>query len=138
MKTGSLQALSYVERKRDLTMTPELRAWLKTLAPEKANRVTAAIDAVHGAGPTQGRPLVDRIKGSRHHNMKEVRTGTIRVLFVFDQGAPFMLLGGDKRGAWNDWYKKNIAAADRLYDKYRGDDGKGGHGWRRDPPSHGR
>lgn len=119
-------------------MTPELRAWLKTLAPEKANRVTAAMDAVHEGGPTQGRPLVDRIKGSRHHNMKELRTGTIRVLFIFDGGGPFMLLGGDKRGAWREWYKRNIPKADRLYDKYRRDDGKGGHGWRRDPPSHGR
>jgi hypothetical protein len=127
-----------VERKRNLTLTPELRAWLKTLNPEKANRITAAMDAVHAGGPTQGRPLVDRIKGSRHHNMKELRTGTMRVLFVFDQGGPLMLLGGDKRGAWHDWYKQNIRAADRLYDTYRGHDGKGGHGWRREPQSHGR
>lgn len=112
--------------------------WLKALGPEKANRVTAAMDAVHAGGPTLGRPLVDRVKRSRHHNMKELRTGTIRVLFVFDRGGPLMLVGGDKRGVGNAWYRRAIPEADRLYDTYRGDDGKGGPGWRRDPPGHGR
>ncbi|MEO8695492.1 MAG: type II toxin-antitoxin system RelE/ParE family toxin [Acidimicrobiales bacterium] len=34
-----------------------------------------------------GRPAVDRIATSRHHNMKELRAssdGTLRVLFAFD------------------------------------------------------
>jgi hypothetical protein len=138
VKTGSLQALSYVEKKRHLTVTPELRAWLKTLTPEKANRVTAAMDRVAHDGPTRGRPLVDRVKGSRYHNMKELRTGSIRVLFVFHDGDPLMLVGGDKRGAWNGWYPRAVAQADKLYAQHRREDGKGGPGWRRDPPSHGR
>lgn len=127
-----------MERKRELRLTPEVRTWLKTLAPERANRVTATMDAVDAGGPTLGRPLVDRVKGSRHHNMKELRTGTIRVLFVFDRGKPLMLLGGDKRGAWHDWYRQNVPRADKLYDRYRRHNGKGGPAWHRDPPSHGR
>jgi hypothetical protein len=119
-------------------MTPELRSWLKTLAPEKANRLTAAMDRVSVGGPTHGRPLVDHIKGSRHHKLKEMRTGTMRVLFVFERDGPFMLCGGDKRGAGRDWYPRKIAEADRLYDRYRRDHGKGGPTWRRDPPSRGR
>ena len=138
VKTAQLQALSYVEKKRQLRTSAVVGAWLKTLTPEKANRITAAMDAVHAGGPTQGRPLVDRVKGSRHHNMKELRTGSIRVLFVFHDGDPLMLVGGDKRGAWNGWYPRAVAQADRLYDQYRRDHGKGGPGWRRDPPSHGR
>ena len=127
-----------MEAKRELRLTVEVRTWLRTLAPEQANRVTAAMDAVHAGGPTLGRPLVDRIKGSRHHNMKELRTGTIRVLFVFDRSGPLMLLGGDKRGAWRDWYRENVGRADKLYDHHLKHNGKGGPGWRRDPPSHGR
>jgi hypothetical protein len=82
--------------------------------------------------------LVDRVKGSRHHNMKELRTGSIRALFVFDQRGPFMLVGGDKRGTWNDWYKPMLRQADNLYDKHRRENGRRGPGWRREPPSHGR
>jgi hypothetical protein len=119
-------------------MTPELRAWVKALAPEQANRVTAAIDRVSVGGPTQGRPLVDHIKGSRHHKMKEMRTGTMRVFFVFERDGPLMLCGGDKRGAGKDWYPRMIGQAERLYVDYKRDNGKGGPGWRREPPSHGR
>jgi hypothetical protein len=127
-----------VESKRRLSLTTELRTWLNTLAPETANRVTAAMDRVAAGGPARGRPLVDHVKGSRHHKMKEMRTGTIRVLFVFDGGGPLMLYGGDKRRAGNAWYPRAVRTADRLYDTYRQDNGKGGPGWRRDPPSHGR
>ena len=63
-----------------------------------------------------------RIERSRHHNMKELRAsegGALRVLFAFDprrQG--ILLLGGDKSGAWNDWYEWAIPASDDLYDAY--------------------
>lgn len=119
-------------------MTPEVRGWLKALSPERANRVAAAMDALQTGGPTTGRPLVDRVKGSRLHNMKELRTGSIRLLFVFEQGQPLMLFGGDKRGAWNDWYRRAVPEAEQLYNRYRRDNGREGPGWRRDPPSHGR
>lgn len=35
-------------------------------------------------GPCLGQPLVDTVTGSRHANMKELRAGTIRLLFAFD------------------------------------------------------
>jgi hypothetical protein len=121
-----------------VTITPELRGWLKSLAPEKANRLTAAMDRVSAGGPTQGRPLVDHIKGSRVHKLKEMRTGTMRVFFVFERDGPLMLCGGDKRGAGKDWYRRMTSEADRLYRNYGRDNGKEGPGWRRDPPSRGR
>ncbi len=63
---------------------------------------------------------MDRIKGSRHHNMKELRSigGNIRVLFAFDPNREAVLLiGGDKTGHWQRWYRENIPLADVLYDK---------------------
>jgi hypothetical protein len=36
--------------------------------------MAAPIDLVEQHGPTLGRPVVDSIKGSRHHNMKELRS----------------------------------------------------------------
>jgi hypothetical protein len=84
--------------------------------------VAAAIDKLADDGPTLGRPIVDLVKGSRHHNMKELRPGStgsskIRVLFVFDpQRRAVLLVGGDKSGEWNDWYVRNIKLADDRYD----------------------
>lgn len=54
--------------------------------------------------------------------MKELRTGTIRVLFIFDpRSNAVLLLGGDKRGDWTGWYEVNIPRADDLYDTYLND-----------------
>jgi hypothetical protein len=63
--------------------------------------------------------VVETIKTSRHPNMKEVRTGTIRVLFVFDPvRQAVLLIGGDKAGQWDAWYRRNIPIADELYDEW--------------------
>jgi hypothetical protein len=128
-----------VERKRELRLTAEVTAWLTTLSPETLARVTAGMNRVQTSGSTLGRPDVDRIKGSRHHKMKELRVGTsVRVLFAFDAGDPLMLTGGDKQGSWNGWYPPNVREADRLLDEYGRDNGRGGGSRHREPPSHGR
>ena len=128
-----------MERKRELRLTPEVTAWMTTLPPDALARVAAGMNRVQRGGSTLGRPEVDRIRGSRHHKMKELRVGTsIRVLFLFDGRDALMLTGGDKRGAWNSWYPRKIREADRLYDQHRRDNGKGGSSRHRDPPSHGR
>lgn len=72
-------------------------------------------------GPGLGRPLVDRIAGSRHTNMKELRPlrGNVRILFVFDpRRMAILLIGGDKTNRWKDWYDAMIPVADRLYDEH--------------------
>ncbi len=70
-----------------------------------------------------GRPLVDRIAGSRIHHLKELRPGPagrseIRVLFAFDPARSALLLGGDKAGNWQRWYRENIPIAEQLYLEY--------------------
>jgi len=45
--------------------------------------------------------------------------GHIRILFAFDPAREAILLvGGDKTGRWNDWYRENIPIADDLYDEH--------------------
>jgi hypothetical protein len=79
----------------------------------------AAVEMLEAHGPALGRPLVETITSSRHHNMKELRTGTVRALFAFDPNRrAVILLGGDKRGDWTGWYERNIPVADDLYDVY--------------------
>jgi hypothetical protein len=56
--------------------------------------VAAAIDVLADVGPTLGRPLVDRIKGSTVHNLKELS------------------------GSWKTWYPTAIADAETRYGDY--------------------
>jgi hypothetical protein len=103
---------------------PVVEAWFMHLAkedPASADLVEEAIDMLASAGPTLGRPLVDRIKGSSYHNMKELRPASVggtevRILFAFDPRRQAILLtAGDKAGQWKDWYIRNIPLADKRY-----------------------
>ncbi|MEZ0357993.1 type II toxin-antitoxin system RelE/ParE family toxin [Mycobacterium sp. SA01] len=83
--------------------------------------VTGAIDLLELEGPTLGRPIVDKVNGSRFHSMKELRpAGTsIRVLFIFDPARQaILLLGGDKAGDWKRWYDRNIPIADARFESW--------------------
>jgi hypothetical protein len=97
--------------------------------------VIAALEILGDQGPSLGRPLVDSVTGARHRNMKELRPGSsgrseVRILFAFDPTRrAILLLAGDKRGAWQKWYRTAIPAADELYDQHlaRLKDQKGGN-----------
>jgi hypothetical protein len=58
------------------------------------------------------------------HHLKELRPGSagrseIRVLFAFDPTrSALLLLGGDKAGNWQRWYRQNIPIAEQLYLEY--------------------
>lgn len=108
----------------DVRLLQEVEAWLLALDDDSYDQVAAAIDKLESDGPTLGRPLVERIMGSRHHNMKELRPGSagrseIRVLFVFDpERRAVLLVAGDKAGDWRKWYDRNIPVADGRYDQW--------------------
>ena len=86
--------------------------------------VAAAIARLESEGPALVRPTADRIKGSRHHNMKELRPGSsgrseIRILFAFDPGRRAVLsVAGDKAEMWKQWYERNIPVADDRFDEW--------------------
>jgi hypothetical protein len=92
--------------------------------PTTANRVMEALDHLSQAGPGLGRPLVDRVHGSRLHNLKELRPGStgrseVRLLFIFDaEREAVILVAGDKAGQWVQWYRENIPIAESRYEQY--------------------
>ena len=93
--------------------------WFIGLDESDRARIEDRVDLLEQLGPTLGRPVVDSIKASRHQNMKELRTGSLRVLFIFDPvSTAVLLLGGDKRDHWQAWYETAISTADYLYDDY--------------------
>lgn len=116
--------------------------WLTGLEEESFVQVRAAINMLRDRGPQLGRPLVDTVTGSRHKNMKELRPGSagrseLRVLFAFDPArSAILLVGGDKAGRWQDWYRAAIPLADDRYDSHlealkKSDDGGAGTGGER-------
>ena len=43
----------------------------------------------------------------------------VRILFVFDPWrSAVLLIAGGKAGRWNEWYRKAVPQAERLYEMY--------------------
>lgn len=99
--------------------------WADGLGQSDAEALLAAVRVLRDEGPNLGRPLVDRIEGSRHANMKELRPGStgrteVRVLFAFDRKRrAILLVGGDKSKDWKGWYRVNIPIADERFDEHQ-------------------
>lgn len=105
----------------EVEYTDELGEWWETLTEREQDTIYDAVAALQLHGPALGRPLVDTIKASRYSHMKELRprSGNMRILFAFDpRRTAILLLGGDKTNRWDDWYKKMIPLADKLYDEH--------------------
>jgi hypothetical protein len=118
-----------VVRRWEIVTTRAFDGWFRGLESERTNQVTAALRRVAKVGPVLGRPRVDSIKGSRIHNLKELRLHDgVRVLFAFDPNRrAVMLVGGNKTGSWNRWYRQTIPVAERLYADHLRSIGKGDH-----------
>ena len=100
----------------EVEYTDQFEYWWETLSRGDQEQIDAAIEVLEEHGPSLGRPLVDTIDSSRHQNMKELRVGTIRVLFAFDpRRVAILLIGGDKREQWSRWYDEFIPVADDLF-----------------------
>jgi hypothetical protein len=105
----------------EIELTDQAVEWLMSLDQEDRAAIAASIDLLEQLGPNLGRPAVDSIRSSRHHNMKELRSigGNLRALFCFDpRRTAIVLLGGDKTRDWAGWYERNVPLADDLYDDY--------------------
>lgn len=102
--------------RRESSQGPRSLFQAKSLAPVLRRRpltiyTVQGIIADRWHGPGLGRPWVDSIKGSRVHNMKELRPkfGSIRILFVFDpRRMAILLVGGDETDRWDEWYRDNV------------------------------
>ena len=60
-------------------VTDEYAAWFTALIKQdldSATQVAQAVAALREEGPTLGRPLVDRLKATKIHHLKELRPGS--------------------------------------------------------------
>jgi hypothetical protein len=105
----------------EVDFTLQAEQWLLGLEDDDFDTIAPSLDELERLGPALGRPYVDRIEASRHHNMKELRSfgGHLRMLFAFDpERRAIVLLGGDKVDDWQGWYDRNIPIADDLFDAH--------------------
>jgi hypothetical protein len=102
--------------------TVEFRDWWDSLKVAEQESVFASVELLRRDGPTLGRPHADRLKGSKHSNMKELRTQhqgrPYRTFFAFDpRRTAILLVAGDKTGD-DRFYDRLIPKADTLFDEY--------------------
>ena len=111
----------------EVVLLEEVESWYRTLLEEdneSAELVAAAINLLETDGPNLGRPLVDRVKGSDLHNLKELRPGSrglseVRLIFIFDpERRAVLLVAGDKSEQWTEWYRENIPLAESRYKRW--------------------
>ncbi|MFI2665015.1 type II toxin-antitoxin system RelE/ParE family toxin [Micromonospora carbonacea] len=100
-------------------LVDEVHDWIDSLDAATYARVVQAIDLLAESGPGLGRPVVDTIRGSTIANLKELRPGSVRILFAFDPWrSSILLVAGDKAGRWNQWYAEAIPLAEHRYEIY--------------------
>lgn len=115
--------MCYIQGKMswEVEATDQFVDWFDSLSSDDQDTVGIAVEVLEEEGPSLGRPFVDTVKSSRHRNMKELRpqASSIRVLFAFDpRRTAILLLGGDKQGQWQTFYREAIPQADALYDEH--------------------
>ena len=105
----------------EIILAPEVHDWFLGLDDLSASLVRDAVEVLAERGPALGRPLADRITGSRVHNLKELRPGSAgrTEMYVFDpRRQAVLLVAGDKSGQWTRWYHDAIKLAEDRYARY--------------------
>jgi hypothetical protein len=106
----------------EVEYTDEFGDWWETLDADEQESLVASVELLRQLGPQLPRPHADVLKGSRHANMKELRTQhagrPLRTLFAFDpRRTAILLLGGDKTSD-SRFYQRMIPLADDLFDQH--------------------
>jgi len=104
----------------EVEYTDEFEEWWESLTEGEQIDIDASVCLLEEIGPSLSRPHVDTVKGSRHSNMKELRTQSsgnpLRTLFAFDpRRKAILLIGGNKTGNGR-FYDEMIPKADKIYD----------------------
>ena len=106
----------------EVEYSSEFSRWWGSLNGAEQESILISVHLLRQLGPLLGRPYADTVNGSRHPNMKELRTQhkgrPLRTLFAFDpRRKAILLIGGDKTGDAR-FYDRVIPLADRIYDEH--------------------
>ena len=106
----------------EVEYTDDFGRWWANLTEDEQVSVAASVQLLEERGPALGYPHSSGIQGSRHGDMRELRTQhagrPLRTLYAFDpRRMTILLIGGDKTGDGR-WYEVHVPIADRLYDEH--------------------
>jgi hypothetical protein len=106
----------------EVEYTDQFGQWWATLTDDQKDDVAHSVGILAELGPTLGFPHSSKVNGSRHAQMRELRTQSagrpLRTLYAFDPTrTAILLIGGDKTRD-DRWYEKFVSIADRLYDQH--------------------
>lgn len=106
----------------NVEFTDEFEVWYQSLTFRQQDAIDRCVYLLEQRGPRLGRPYVDTVNGSRHSNMKELRSQAggepLRTFFAFDpRRRAILLIGGEKTGD-RRFYRRMIPIADALYDTH--------------------
>ncbi len=106
----------------EVEYSDEFGEWWATLSEDEQISLDASVRLLERRGPVLGFPHSSKVMGSRHGNMRELRTQhdgrPLRTLYAFDpRRVVILLIGGDKTGD-DRWYESYVPIADRLYDEH--------------------
>ena len=106
----------------EVEFTDEFGRWWNTLTEAQQDAIDTGVRLLEKLGPSLSRPYADTVSGSKHSNMKELRTqcrgNPLRTFFVLDpRRSAILLIGGDKT-ADKRFYERMIPLADRLDDEH--------------------
>jgi hypothetical protein len=106
----------------EIEYTDEFGAWWETRSEDEQDAVKYTVGLLEQEGPQLDFPHCSKINGSRHGNMRELRSTfaghEYRTFYAFDpRRMAILIIGGDKTGN-NRFYKEYIPKADNIYDEY--------------------
>jgi hypothetical protein len=106
----------------EIEYTDEFNEWWETLSEKQKDDVFRSVGMLEQEGPALNYPYSSKINGSRHSNMRELRTqsggGPLRTFYAFDpRRNAILLIGGDKTGD-DRFYQVMVPRADKIYDDY--------------------
>ncbi len=106
----------------DVEVTDQFAEWFAALSPVDQDAIDFSVRLLAELGPDLKRPYADTVRGSRHRNMRELRSQSsgrpLRTFYAFDpRRTAILLIGGEKTGD-NRFYDRMIPVADALYDEY--------------------
>lgn len=113
----------------EIIVTAEFEGWYENLPVTSRTAIIRVVDSLQAQGATLGFTYSSAILGSSLA-LRELRVQVMgepfRILYVFDPARQaILLLGGNKVGRGNRWYKPAIRLAERLYAVYLKETGQG-------------
>lgn len=106
----------------EVEATDQFVEWFAMLSSGEQDAIDFSVRLLIVYGPNLKRPYADTVRGSRHANMRELRSQSsgqpIRTFYAFDtRRTAILLIGGDKTGD-DRFYERMVPSADTLYDEY--------------------